>query len=317
MRLKTRRALAAGDRRGEEFYMSNSGSEAFEEIRVRVYDGMQIYGRHYPAPGSKRRPLVCLAGLTRNSRDFHDIAVALSGKDEAARPVYTIDTRGRGHSDFSKDWRQYAVPVEMLDVQDFMASQHLHDAAVLGTSRGGLIAMVLAAVQPSLIGTVILNDIGPVIERDGLMRLAGFVGKHPPPLSWESAGQRIAGAEQALFPDIGAKEWLEIAKQRFNEANGKPAVGYDPEIGRSFSVLGDGPIPVLWKQFNALNHAPCLVLRGELSDLLSEATVTEMTERHPDCRVHTIARQGHAPTLTDGPTQDVVRAFLKERDVGA
>ncbi len=297
--------------------MITGANEVFEEIRVRVYDGLQIYGRHYPAPGSKRRPLVCLAGLTRNSRDFHDLAAALSGESEAARPVYTVDTRGRGHSDFSKDWRQYAVPVEMLDVQDFMASQHLHDAAVLGTSRGGLIAMVLAAVQPSLIGTVILNDIGPVIERDGLTRLAGFVGKHPPPLSWESAAQRIAGAEQTLFPDIEAEEWVAIVKQRFNEADGKPAVGYDPEIGRSFSVVNDGQIPPLWKQFNALNHAPCLVLRGELSDLLSVATVTEMTERHPDCRAHTIARQGHAPTLTDHRTQDVIRAFLREQDVDA
>lgn len=294
--------------------MNTNRNQAFEEIRIRVYDGLQIYGRHYPAPGSTRRPLVCLAGLTRNSRDFHNVAVALSGTGEGARPVYTVDTRGRGQSDFSKDWRQYAVPVEMLDVQDFMASQHLHGVAVLGTSRGGLIAMVMAAAQPSLIGAVILNDIGPVIERDGLMRISGFVGKQAPPLTWESAAQRLREAEQDLFPDIDEAEWLAIAKQRFNEENGKPAAGYDPEIGRSFSAVSDGAIPPLWNQFNALNHAPCMVLRGALSDLLSEATVTEMTERHPNCQAYTVPRQGHAPTLTDAPTQDVIRQFLKAQD---
>ncbi len=292
-----------------------SGSDtAFEEIRIRVYDGLQVYGRHYPAPGSTRRPLLCLAGLTRNSRDFHDLATALSGNAEGARPVYTLDTRGRGLSEFPKDWRQYAVPVEMIDVHDFMASQHLHDAAVLGTSRGGLIAMVLAAVQPSLIGTVILNDIGPVIERDGLLRISGFVGMQSPPLSWEAAAQRIAAAEQTLFPDIAAREWEAVARQRFNETDGKPAPGYDPAIKRTLSAIGDGPVPDLWKQFHALDHAPCLVLRGELSDLLSAATVTAMIERHPNCRAHAVSRQGHAPTLTDGASQEVIRNFLLEQD---
>jgi len=291
----------------------NSG--AFDEIRIRVHDGLEIYGRHYQAPGSKRRPLVCLAGLTRNSRDFHDLAVALSGGGDQARPVYTVDTRGRGMSEFANDWRQYAVPVEMLDVQDFMASQQLHGAAVLGTSRGGLIAMVMAAAQPSLIGTVILNDIGPVIAREGLMRISGYVGKERPPVSWESAAQRIAAAERDSFPDLSDTDWSAIAHQRFNEQDGTPAPGYDPEIRRTFAMLSDGPVPELWPQFMALKHAPCLVLRGELSDLLTEKTVAAMVQRHPNCRSHVIARQGHAPTLTDTSSISVVKEFLLAQDV--
>jgi pimeloyl-ACP methyl ester carboxylesterase len=292
----------------------NKQTNGFEEIRIRVHDGVEIYGRHYPAPGSKRRPLLCLAGLTRNSRDFHELASALSTASEEARAVYTVDTRGRGHSEFTGDWRQYAVPVEMLDVQDFMASQQLAGAAVLGTSRGGLIAMVLAAGQPSLIGAVILNDIGPVIERDGLLRIAGYVGKSQPPLTWESAAQRIALAEQAWFPDIEEDEWMVIARQRLNEKNGRPAPGYDPEIRRSFATIGNGPIPALWPQFQALRSGPCLVLRGELSDLLSEKTATEMTHRHPDCRLQTVPRQGHAPTLTDRRSHVVIKEFLHTHD---
>lgn len=292
----------------------NRTNGVFEEVRIRVHDGLEIYGRHYPAPDSKRRPLLCLAGLTRNSRDFHDLASALAGRGNDARPVYTLDTRGRGQSEFSKDWRKYAVPVEMLDVQDFMAAQHLHNAAVLGTSRGGLIAMVLAAAQPSLIGTVILNDIGPIIDHDGLMRIAGFVGMQAPPLSWETAAQRIASAEQSIFPDLVEADWEVIARQRFNEADGKPSRGYDPEIKRTLSAIGEGALPQLWPQFQALSHAPCLVLRGELSDLLSSTTVTAMTERHPNCRSYTVPRQGHAPMLTDAATQDVIRTFLLEQD---
>lgn len=294
--------------------MTGSDGTAFEEVRIRVYDGVQIYGRRYPAPGSKRRPLLCLAGLTRNSRDFHELALALSGVGEGARPVFTVDTRGRGQSEFAKDWRGYSVPSEMLDVQDFMASQHLHDAAVLGTSRGGLVAMVLAAVQPSLVGTVILNDIGPVIEHVGLLRISTYVGKEQPPLTWEQAAKRMQDGEKAFFPDIEAGAWDGIARQRLNEMNGKPAPGYDPEISRTLGSVSNGPPPPLWKQFNALNHASCLVLRGELSDLLSAETVAAMTERHPDCRAHTVPRQGHAPLLSDAPTQDVVRQFLIAKD---
>ncbi len=295
---------------------AKSGDDSFREIRIRVRDGLEIYGRHYAAPGSKRRPLICLAGLTRNSRDFHDLAVVLSGTGAAARDVYTVDTRGRGASEFAASWRDYAVPIEMLDVQDFMAAEQLHQAAVLGTSRGGLIAMVMAAVQPTLIGTVILNDIGPVIERDGLMRISAYVGAKPPPVSWQAAAERLAEAEQDLFPDVAAERWSDIARQRFNERDGKPAPGYDPELRRAFSALKDGPIPALWPQFEALGHAPCLVLRGELSDLLSEATTEEMTRRHPECKAHTVPRQGHAPLLADAPTQGVIQSFLDTHDSG-
>jgi len=295
---------------------TNGSRPPFEEIRIRVFDGLEIYGRHYPAPDSARRPLLCLAGLTRNSRDFHDLAKALSGGDPDARPVYTMDTRGRGQSQFSSDWRQYAVPIEMLDVQDFMAAQKLHGAAVLGTSRGGLIAMVLAAAQPTAMGAVILNDIGPVIEREGLMRISGFVGRQPTPVSWGSATQRVANSERAFFPDLEDGDWERIAHQRFNENEGAPAPGYDPAIARTFSALADGPVPPLWKQFIAIKHLPCLVLRGELSDLLSDATVAQMVARHPDCRAHTVPAQGHAPMLSDEPTQEIIRSFLTAQDAG-
>lgn len=287
---------------------------AFEEIRIRVHDGVEIYGRRYRAPDSDRRPLLCLAGLTRNSRDFHALATRLSGAGDKARDVYTIDIRGRGQSGNAGDWRQYAVPIEMLDVQDFMASQHLHGAAVLGTSRGGFVAMVLAAAQPSLVGPVILNDVGPVIERDGLIRISGFVGRSKPPLTWEAAARRLQEGEARFFPNLAEDDWERLARQRFNEADGKPVSGYDPALSHVFDAVNDGPAPELWAQFMALKEMPCLVIRGALSDLLSEATVAEMTARHPNCRSHTVAGEGHAPLLEDTATQDAIAGFLADND---
>ena len=139
----------------------------FEEITFTARDGLQLYARHYPAPRSKRRPALCLAGITRNSRDFHVIASALSTDPIRPRPVYTIDTRGRGRSAHDPDWKNYAVPIEMLDVLDFITLRSLADVAVIGTSRGGIITMVMAAAQPSAIGCAVLNDIGPVIAALG------------------------------------------------------------------------------------------------------------------------------------------------------
>ncbi len=285
----------------------------WRDIFITARDGLSLYGRHYPAPGSTRRPVVCLAGLTRNSRDFDVLAAALSGQGPGAREVYTFDCRGRGRSDHAANWKDYAIPVEMLDVQDFMASQQLHGAAIVGTSRGGLIAMVMAAAQPSLIGAVVLTDIGPVIEHAGLARIAGYVGKTPTPRNWDDAARQVAIANREMFPDVQDAEWAEVARQFFNDENGRPIAGYDPKIARSFS-LADGAIPKLWPQFMALKRVPCLVIRGALSDLLSTETVAEMQRRHPNCQAITVDAQGHAPLLRDAPTTSAIRDFLAQAD---
>ena len=296
---------------------TRTSQSIFEEIRIRVYDGVEIYGRRYRAPESARRPLLCLAGLTRNSRDFHALATRLSGAGARARDVFTIDIRGRGLSGNAHDWRQYAVPIEMLDVQDFMAANHLHGAAILGTSRGGFVAMVLAAAQPSLVGPVILNDVGPVIERDGLVRISGFVGRSKAPLTWEAAARRLEESEARFFPKLTEPDWERLARQRYNEAGGKPVAGYDPGLSHVFDAVNDGPAPELWPQFMALKSMPCLVLRGALSDLLSEATVNEMVARHPNCRSHTVPDEGHAPLLEDAASQDAIADFLAANDADA
>ena len=283
------------------------------DITFRARDGLKLFARHHVAPSSAHRPVVCLPGLTRNHRDFQDIANSLSAPGPDARNVYCLDYRGRGNSEWDGDWKNYAVPIEMMDVMDFMISQELHDVAILGTSRGGLITMLLAAAQPTLIGAVILNDIGPVIEVDGLSRIATYVGRIPLPRTWEEATQLVASANKSQFPDVTPEAWGELTRQWFNEKDSRPEHGYDPELKNALSVL-DGPVPELWPQFEALTRVPALVLRGEYSDILSDATVEEMKRRHPNLKSHLVAREGHAPLLKDTPTISVIAKFLADAE---
>lgn len=291
--------------------------QTYHDIYFTSRDGLRLYGRHYPRAhpnGAARRPVLCLAGLTRNSRDFNVIAEALSQHPETGRDVYTLDYRGRGLSDSDPDWRNYTVPLETTDVLDFMTVTGIQGASIIGTSRGGLIAMVMAAMQPRSVGPVVLNDIGPVIDQTGLGRISAYVGRIPLPSSWKDAGALVHDMGRRAFPHVGMDECIEVAKQWFNEHKGRPAPGYDPALSNALSVL-DGPIPELWPQFEALKRVPVLTLRGANSDILSAATVDAMRRRHPSFTSHTVPGQGHAPLLRDAETINVVAQFLASTDM--
>jgi pimeloyl-ACP methyl ester carboxylesterase len=294
-----------------------AADSGFDDITFTARDGLRLYGRAYRARGgSSRRPVVCLAGLTRNSRDFQEVAFSLSRHASTPRDVYSLDVRGRGKSESDGDWRNYAVPIEMHDVIDFMTVLGLFNAGIIGTSRGGLIAMVLAAVQPTRIGAVVLNDIGPVIEADGLMRIAGYVGKIPTPKTWVDAARTVRELTKRDFPQLTDADTEALARQLFNEKNGRPVSGYDTKLQKCLSVL-DGPIPQLWPQFGALSRVPVMAIRGGNSDLLSEKTVAEMARRHPDFTTITVANEGHAPLLRDAPTIEAIAKFFAAKDQAA
>jgi pimeloyl-ACP methyl ester carboxylesterase len=279
-------------------------------------DGLRLYARHYPVPGSLRRPLVCLAGLTRNSRDFHDLASVLSRPDETGRDVYAIDYRGRGRSEYDADWKHYSILTELNDVLDFMTMRGLSRAGILGTSRGGLITMLMAVLRPTAIGAAILNDIGPVIEREGLARIVAYVGRVPLPADWKEATDLVYEMNRRQFTGVPAAQWAEFARQVFNDEHGLPAESYDAKLAKAVSVLG-GPTPELWPQFQALAHVPLLVLRGENSDILSAKTLEEMRARHPRIDALTVRGQGHAPLLKDPATIGAIADFLARADAEA
>lgn len=295
---------------------------SWQDITFLARDGLALYGRRYRARVAAKqlpgRPLLCLAGLTRNSRDFHVLAEALSQREETARDVYCLDSRGRGRSANDGNWHNYTPYVETLDALDFMTVVGLHEAAVLGTSRGGILAMLMAAIRPTSIGVALLNDIGPVIDTGGLARIVAYVGRTPAAANWDDAARLMRQINAAFFPKLDDDDWMALARQVFDDdADGRPRPAYDPRLGRAIAQIDlTRKIPDTWPQFLALSATPTLVIRGERSDLLTEATLREMTSRHPNLQSWTVEDQGHAPLLWDKPTQQMIAQFLAETDAG-
>lgn len=289
------------------------------EITYSSQDGLTLCARHYPRKSSADNadplPLLCLPGLTRNSKDFHTLATYLSQKSAIPRDVYCVDYRGRGQSSYDSNWENYSPYIEMLDVLDFMTVAEVHRAAILGTSRGGIIAMLMGVTRPGVLGPVIFNDIGPVIEARGLARIIGYVGKTPEPETWEDASLIVRDMSARFYTDIKDEEWLQLARQWYSEKDGRPVLGYDVNLANVLSQIDlSEPIPEMWEQFDALGHLPMLVLRGEHSDLLSAETVDAMKQHHPGLRSYLVAEEGHPPLLRDKRSIRVIDQFLRDTE---
>lgn len=295
--------------------MPTPDGELWRDIYFTASDGLRLHARHYPAADRGARPAICLPGLTRNGRDFHDLAVALATDSKRPRDVYAIDYRGRGLSEWDRDWENYTPLVELYDTLDFMAIAGVHQAAIIGTSRGGLIAMAMAGLRPAAIGAVVLNDIGPVIESRGLARILGHLGKTPTPESWEDATALVREMNERDFPAIEPAQWEEVARAIFNEEDGKPARSYDPDLGKAFEGIDlSQPGAEQWLAFTGLYPFPTLALRGENSDILSPETLERMAELHPNLEYEIIAGEGHAPMLKDRRSIEIVAQFLAAND---
>jgi pimeloyl-ACP methyl ester carboxylesterase len=302
---------AAGARGGEEV---KSELQNWRDIFYTSRDGLRLYCRHYAAPAASRRPALCIPGLTRNTRDFHVLATYLSDPaNPHARDVYAVDLRGRGRSARDPNWQNYNVQMEMLDVLDLMTVSGLHRPAIVGTSRGGLIAMLMATARPTSIGAVVLNDIGPVIERDGLTRIVAYTGRVPLPTSWREAAVLVESMNKRHFPSVRAKEWVSVARDWFDDVGGQPAHSYDQNLAKTMSLL-DGPAATFWPQFEALSYVPTLAIRGELSDVLSDQTLRDMHVRHPRLETLVVPGQGHAPLLREPETCRAIADFLATAD---
>jgi pimeloyl-ACP methyl ester carboxylesterase len=286
-----------------------------EDIYYRSHDDLLLYARRYGSRDLPGRPLLCLPGLTRNGRDFHNIAAMIAAHPTHPRPVYCVDYRGRGRSQWDKDWRNYSAYVELLDTASFLTLEGLSDIAILGTSRGGIIAMLLAIMRPQAIGCLVLNDVGPAIETSGLARIMGYAGKIPVPRDWDEAAQIVRDMNKRHFTALDDAGWEVLARQMFNEADGKPAASYDPNVGKALSEVDIAkPVPDMWEHFESLRQKPLMVLRGENSDILSAATVLEMQARHPNLATVVIRNEGHAPLLLDRFSQRLVADFIAGAD---
>ncbi|WP_237480463.1 alpha/beta fold hydrolase [Lichenibacterium dinghuense] len=280
-------------------------------------DGLRLHYRDVGRGAAGALPVVCLPGLTRTAADFEVLAAHLAGggADGPPRRVLSLDYRGRGGSDHDPDPSHYSVPVEAGDVLAVLHDAGVPEAVFVGTSRGGLITMVLSTVRPEMIRGAVLNDIGPVLEPAGLERIRGYVGRLPPPRDWDDAVRTIKGYAGPQFPGLSEADWLHFARTTYAERDGTLVGRYDPALVEALRALDPAaPLPTLWPQFDGLAGVPVLVVRGACTDLLSEATAAEMVRRHPDCAPLTVPGQGHAPLLIDAPTLARIAAFASRCD---
>ncbi len=289
-------------------------SQPTETFEVSAFDGLKLRGRKYFArKDSRYLPVICLPGLTRNGRDFSDIAEFLSQHPTSPMDVYCFDYRGRGLSEYDKNWQNYSPLVESGDVISVCDALAFHHAAIIGTSRGGMLAMVLAALRPGLPKKVILNDIGPEIDGIGLARIKATLERHTLPATWAQAESGLRELMGGQFTAFGDEDWKWLTEATYKDLDGKPVRDFDANVAKLLNEIDlDQPLPDLWPQFVGLKHIPVLTIRGENSDLLSASIVEKMHKVHPQMQSVIVPGQGHAPKLMSGKLGSRILKFLLE-----
>lgn len=276
-------------------------------------DGIKL---HYSDLGAQSAalPVLCLPGLSRPATDFDKVAHLLSsGKIGPARRVVQIDYRGRGLSAWDPKPENYSVPQEYADMLQVLEHAGISRAIFLGTSRGGLQTMFTASLKPELIAAAIMNDIGPVIESEGLQRIKAYVGKFPPVKTWQEIIDILKFGMGPQFPAVTNAEFETYARLTFVETDSGIVMRYDPALTAALSTFDlSKPIPPAWSLFDKLK-VPLLILRGSTSDLFTRATAGEMMLRNEMAQFHEVEGQGHAPLLLDDPTCERIAKFVAEQ----
>ena len=264
-------------------------------------DGLKLHARCWGPRTARGLPVICLPGLARTTADFDELAPALSAAGE--RRVIAIDYRGRGRSDYDRDPANYNLAVELADVLAVTTALECLPAVFVGTSRGGILTMMLAAQRPTAIAGAVLNDIGPVIEAKGLIRIKGYVGKLPQPRSFEDGAEVLRRLFSAQFPKLTAKDWLNASHRTFKQEKSGLVPTYDVNLAKTLQGIDlEKSPPALWKEFEAMRNMRLMVIRGANSDLLSTATLEAMAARHPGLETLEVPDQGHAPLLAEPNT---------------
>ena len=267
-------------------------------------DGLRLYARDYPGPTAQSPVILCLPGLTRNSKDFAQLADEL----QQTHRVICPDQRGRGRSARDTDASRYRPDQYARDMITLLNLLNIPELIIIGTSLGGLMAIMMLGAAPARIKAVVLNDIGPEVDPRGIARIAGYVGKSVVANNWEEAAQQTALINGAAFPDYVSGDWQAMARELYVQEGNLPVLDYDPLIAQG--IAAGTATPNLWPLFDNVGETPMLVIRGQTSDILSVETLAEMTHRLPHLTSVTIARRGHAPTLNEPDARIAIRRFL-------
>ena len=281
---------------------------------VKAQDGLRLHVREYGDGAAPGLPVVCLPGLARTVADFSGLAPILADHAVRKRRVIAIDSRGRGRSDYDPNPDNYNVAVELADVATVLTALNVGPAVFVGSSRGGILTMLMGVAHPGALAAAVLHDIGPVIEAKGVARIKGYVGKLPQPQSLTEGAEILRRLFAEQFPKVTAQQWLAAAHRTWQTRDGALAPTYDVRLSRTLADVDIAqPLPPLWNEFDSLVRLPLLVIRGANSDLLSKQTVEAMAARHPAMQTIEVQDQGHVPAL-EGELAAQVAAFVAACD---
>ena len=293
----------------------SSRQEGYESLFVTAPDDLRLHVRIYGARTATALPVVCLPGLARTAADFHDLATALAAAPAKPRLVVTLDYRGHGRSDYDSQPRNYGLGRDLADLVAVLAALNIVSAIVVGTSHGGVLALMLARARPSLIAGAILNDIGPVIEPRAVLQMKGYIGKLPVPRDFAEGGEILRQLFGARFPKLTARDWTAFAQRTWREHRGALAPDYDVRLARTLEANWEHSPTTLWEAFDALAGVPLMIIRGACSTMLSPATLDAMLARRAALNVAVVPDQGHAPILDEPKLLRRMAAFVASCDV--
>ena len=281
------------------------------DVYYQSVDGLRLYARDYPGPRATAPVILCLPGLTRNSKDF----AALADDFQRTHRVICPDQRGRGRSARDPEPANYRPDMYAHDMRLLLDVLDVPQVVVIGTSLGGLMAILLMALDAKRIRGAVLNDVGPEIDPRGVARIAGYVGKAAPVSTWDDAARQTAATNAFAFPDFNDNDWRTMARDVYVQERNVPVLDYDTAIAQG--LASGTAAPNLWPFFDAVGSKPLLVIRGEDSDILSVATLAEMKRRLPHLASVNISGRGHAPTLSEPAARAAISEFLARFDGSA
>ncbi len=279
-------------------------TKAYETTKIDVGDGVRMRAHIYP--GGDKAPVVCIPGLTRNARDFDLLATKIAA---TGRNVIAVSLRGRADSDYDPNYLNYHPLTYRDDILKTLDALGIAAAVFVGTSLGGITTMLTNEAAPDRVKAAVINDVGPELAAEGIQRIAGYVGEGGPAADISEAAARIKAINEVAFPDETEEFWVEFARRTFKAIDGgKWVLDYDPNIAKAFSDVG--PAPDLWVAFQSLKNTPTLILRGNISDLLTPEIIEKMREAHPSFEYAEVPRVGHAPMLTEPAAWRKIEEFL-------
>lgn len=281
-------------------------SQSYAEIHWQSHDGLALYARIYDGPGSGAPTVLCLHGLTRNSRDFEDLALHLQRRYRVVVP----DLRGRGLSARDPHWKNYQPTIYVQDILALLGTVEAPRVAIVGTSLGGMLAMMLGVGQPARVAGIVLNDVGPEVDPAGVERIKQYAGRLAPARTWSEATEQIRSIFGDAWPNLNDDRWAQLARRSYREnAAGMVEIDADPNIGEALRAAPAAALD-LWPFWKALRKVPTLAIRGERSDILSAATFARMKAENPELQQLQVADRGHVPLLDEPECIAALDTFL-------